>query len=143
MPKIKTFAKRSGNFRQLAEEMQRKTLEAMAHKAVDVSPVDTAAYVDSFGFNDPQGFSSRGRTRGQDEGASKGRNKARLSAEVAALNFSGPVVFGNSAPHAGIVETGARFSDGRSPQAGKQVFGQVRREFTAIARRALQETKQR
>lgn len=137
MPKIKTFAKRSGNFRQLAEEMQRKTLEAMAHKAVDVSPVDTAAYVDSFGFNDPQGFSSRGRTRGQDEGASKGRNKARLSAEVAALNFSGPVVFGNSAPHAGIVE------DGTSTQAGKQVFGQVRREFTAIARRALQETKQR
>jgi hypothetical protein len=116
--------------------MQRKTLEKMTQFAVNVSPVDTSAYVDSFGFNDPQGFTSRGRPRGQDVNAAKARNKARLLSEVASLNLEGPVVFGNNAPHAGIVESGT------VKQSGFQVFAQVRNQFTNMARAALQEARQ-
>jgi len=137
VPQVKTFSKRSGNFRQLAEQFQRKVLAEMATKAVNFSPVDTAAYVDSFGFNDPQGFSSKDRPRQRpgpstDVNSAKARNVARLQAEVESLNLSGRVVFGNSAPHAQVVE------DKHVP-----VMSMVRREFTGIARQALQETKQR
>jgi len=138
MPQIKTFAKRSGNFRQLAEEHRKKTLTAMAQFAIEVSPVDTAAYVDSFGFNSPQGFSSHGRETGQDAGAAKARNQARVAAEVDALDLSGTAVFGNSAPHAGAVED----RPVQKAPNGYKVFAQTRREFTRIARQALQETKQ-
>ena len=142
MPQVKTFSKRSGNFRQLAEDFQRRTLSKMAAKAVEVSPVDTAAYVDSFGFNSPQGFSSKERPRKRpapstDPSAAKARNTERLRQEVASINLSGPVVFGNGAPHAGIVENGTKH------QAGSQVFAQARREFTRLAREALQEAKRR
>ena len=142
MPQLKTFSKRSGNFRQLAEEFQRRTLSKMAEAAVKFSPVDTAAYVDSFGFNNPQGYSSKDRPRQRpgpstDPAAAKARNIERLQQEASAINLSGPVVFGNSAPHAGIVE------DGSKHQAGEQVLAKARREFTRLAREALQETKQK
>ena len=142
MPQLKTFSKRSGNFRQLAEEFQRRTLAKMAAKAVEVSPVDTAAYVDSFGFNNPQGYSSKDRPRQRpapstDPAAAKARNTERLQQEASAINLSGPVVFGNSAPHAAIVEGGTKH------QAGEQVLAKARREFTRLAREALQETKQK
>lgn len=134
---IKVFAKRSSNFRQLAEGLQRSVIEGVAHKAVDVSPVDTSAYVDSFGFNNPQGFSSRNRPTGQDEGAAKSRNKQRISQEVSSLNLEGPVVFGNGAPHAGAVENRSI----RKAPNGYKVFAQARREFTRIAREALMKVK--
>lgn len=142
MPQLKTFSKRSGNFRQLAEEFQRRTLSKMAAKAVEVSPVDTAAYVDSFGFNNPQGYSSKDRPRQRpgpstDPNAAKARNIVRLQQEVSSISLSGPVVFGNSAPHAGIVESGSRH------QSGYQVLAQARREFTRLAREALQETREK
>lgn len=132
---LKTFSKRSGNFRQLAEKFQREVLSEMVEKAVEVSPVDTAAYVDSFGFNNPQGFNSKDRPRTRpgpstDPDAAKQRNISRLLSEVSTLSLDGPVVFGNSAPHAGIVE------DLHQP-----VFAIVRREFTNIARRSLQKVK--
>lgn len=141
MPQIKTFSKRSGNFRQLSESLQKAVLSKMVEKAVVVSPVDTAAYVDSFGFNNPQGFNSKERPRQRpgpstDVTAAKARNVARLQAEVESLDVSGAVVFGNGAPHAAIVESGT------SRQSGYQVFAQVRREFSAIARQALREVKQ-
>ena len=136
MPQVKTFSKRSGNFRQLAEQFQRETLKKVVGFAVDKSRVDTAAFVDSYGFNNPQGFSSKDRPRQRpgpsvDVDAAKARNIARLEAEVDGLNLQGPVVFGNSAPHAPAVENRDR------------PMSQARREFTRIARQALQETKQR
>ena len=134
---IKTFSKRSGNFRKLAEEFQREVLESMAHKAVEVSPVDTSAYVDSFGFNSPQGFSSKDRPTGQNEGASKARNKQRLSQEVASVSLEGSVVFGNGAPHAGAVEN----RPVKKAPTGYKVFAQTRREFTRLAREALMKVK--
>ena len=137
---VKTFVKRSGNFRQLAEGLKRQTLLGMVEVAVNASPVDTAAYVDSFGFNGPQGFNSKDRQRKRpgpstDVNAAKQRNLARLQSEVNGLDMSGPVVFGNAAPHAGIVE------DGTSRQAGYKVFAITRREFQRLAREALQKTK--
>lgn len=141
MVQIKTFSKRSSNFRQLADSMRKTVLSKMVEKAVLVSPVDTAAYVDSFGFNNPEGFSSKDRPRQRpgpstDVASAKARNIARLQAEVESLSMTGPVVFGNGAPHANIVENGT------SRQSGYQVFAQVRREFSTIARQALQEVKQ-
>lgn len=131
---VKTFAKRSGNFRQLSERYQRLVLNKMIDKTLDASPVDTAAYVDSFGFNNPQGFSSKERFRKRpgptvDPVSARQRNKARLMSEVAAIDLSGPVVFGNGAPHAPIVERDS------SP------FSAARREFRNFSRQALQEVK--
>jgi hypothetical protein len=135
MSNFSTYSKRSGNFRQLAESLRKATLKNMAHFAVEASPVDTSAYVDSFGFNEPQGYTSRGRPRKQDVAGSKARNKSRLSSDIGELDLEGPVVFSNNAPHANIVETGT------SKQPGTHVFAQTRREFTNLARQALQEVK--
>ena len=137
---VKTFAKRSRPFREIAEDFKREVLKGMVDTAVDASPVDTAAYVDSFGFNGPQGFSSKERPRTRpgpstDVGAAKDKNKTRLRAEVDSLNLSGPVVFGNAAPHANIVENGSQY------QSGEQVFGRTRREFTRLTREALQKSR--
>lgn len=129
---LKTFSKRSGNFRQINEKFQREVLTGMVNKAVEVSPVDTAAYVDSFGFNNAPGFSSRGRPRFQDGEVARQRNSSRLNAEIQSLDLSNAVVFGNKAPHAGEVET----------KHGYMVFAQARREFTRITREALQRAKQ-
>lgn len=137
---IKTYSKRSGNFRQLVEEFQREVLESMAHKAVDLSPVDTSAYVDSFGFNNPQGFSSKNRPTKQNKVAARARNKQRLSQEVASISLEGPVVFGNGAPHAGAVEDGGHNWTGPK-QDGHKVFAQTRREFTRLAKDALMKVK--
>lgn len=140
MPQLKISVKQTTNFRQLTDRLQAEVLRGLVGAAVEASPVDTAAYVDSFGFNGPQGFSSKERPRTRpgpstDVGAAKARNKARLEAGVDSLDLSGPVVFGNAAPHAGIVETGTQH------QAGYQVFGRARREFTRLARDALQKVK--
>lgn len=134
MLQLKTFSKRSGNFRQISDKFQRGVLKEMVGVAVEASPVDTAAFVDSYGFNGPQGFSSHDRPRQRpgpstDIGAAKARNKARVQAEVDSLNLQGPVVFGNTAPHAPVVESLYR------------PIAQARREFTRIAREALQRTK--
>lgn len=141
MTKLQTFPKRSGNFRQLAENLQRSTLEKIAHFAIDRSPVDTAAYVDSFGFNNPQAYNSKDRPRTRpgptvDPVAAKERNKARLSSEVNSIGLEGPVVFANNSPHNMIVE------EGTPTQSGNFVFAQTRREFTSLARRALSETRE-
>ena len=133
----KIFFKRGGNFRKLAEDFQRQVIEGVAHKAIEVSPVDTAAYVDSFGFNDPQGFSSHGREAGQNAQAAKQRNSQRISQEVASLDLKGPVVFGNSAPHASAVES----RPVRNALDGYKVFAQSRREFRRIAQEALRKVK--
>lgn len=133
---IKVFVKRSGNFRKLVEDFQREVIAGMVDKALDASPVDTSAYVDSFGFNDPQGFSSRGRPRGQESGAAKERNKQRLSQEISSLDLSARVVFGNSAPHAGAVENGGHNWSGANLD-GHKVFAQTRREFGRLAKEAL------
>jgi hypothetical protein len=117
-----TYVKRSGNFRKLSEDIQKDTLKGMARVAISASPVDTSAYVDSFGFNNPTGFSSKGRQKSQDAGAAKNRNLQRLEQEVEGINLSGPVVFSNTAPHAGAVED----------KWGYKVFAQVRREFTNL-----------
>lgn len=138
---VKTFAKRSRPFREIADNFKREVLKGMVDTAVDASPVDTAAYVDSFGFNGPQGFSSKDRPRTRpgpstDVATAKDRNKTRLRGEVDSLDLSGSVVFGNAAPHADIVESGSKH------QAGYQVFGRTRREFTRLAREALQKSRE-
>jgi len=134
-----TYVKRSGNFRKLSEDLQREVLKDMARVATASSPVDTSAYVDSFGFNNPTGFSSKSRQRGQDISAAQARNLQRLEQEIEGLNLGGPVVFSNTAPHAGAVEDGGY----KWERPGYKVFAQVRREFTNIVRSAAQRVKQR
>lgn len=100
--------------------------------AIKASPVKTAAYVDSFGFNGPQGFSSKNRQLSQDAGAAKARNLQRLLRDIDSLSVDGPIVFTNNAPHADAVEI----------KHGHRVFAQVRQSFRDVARAAAQKAKQ-
>ncbi len=122
MAKKLTIGPRMAQLEGLAEEKLKSTAKDIVEYAVDLSPVDTGAYVESFsvvprGSSNGRSRSSKGKPRNQDEIAVKQAEKARLFSEVDTLNIyeNKGFTINNRSPHADLVETGESWpvSDGR------------------------------
>lgn len=113
-----------------AKELSVELGEKIVTRAVQLSPVDTGAYVESFSVV-PRGSgggrmrSSRNKPKASNPEGLKAETIGRLKASVAAIDpvETGGFTLVNRAPHARIVE---RVENGH----GHLVFEQVRNEFS-------------
>lgn len=104
--------------RKLKEKEVTDLLTKAANTAVDISPIDTGAYIlshqiTSGGAGRPRGKSTRGRKRG---GGASAREEARsqLMSDISKVNFdSDTFTIRNNAPHAVYVEEGNPYYSGR------------------------------
>jgi hypothetical protein len=98
----------------LAEQQVERKLVDMAQTAVDLSPVDTGAYVTSFSFSTgagrPRGKSSKGKPRANPQAArSEGlSNLIKDLEKIPSLLDTTSIVLRNNSPHAVAVEYGGR-----------------------------------
>ena len=98
----------------LAEQQVERKLVDMAQTAVDLSPVDTGAYVTSFSFSTgagrPRGKSSKGKPKANAQAArSEGLSNLIKDLErVPSLLDTTSIVLRNNSPHAVAVEYGGR-----------------------------------
>ena len=98
----------------LAEQQVERKLIDMAQTAVDLSPVDTGAYVTSFSFSTgagrPRGKSSKGKPRANPQAArSEGLSNLIKDLErIPSLLDTTSIVLRNNSPHAVAVEYGGR-----------------------------------
>ena len=98
----------------LAEQQVERKLVDMAQTAVDLSPVDTGAYVTSFSFftgaGRPRGKSSKGKPRANPQAArSEGLSNLIKDLErIPSLLDTTSIVLRNNSPHAVAVEYGGR-----------------------------------
>lgn len=106
----------------------RETLQEVADTAVNLSPVDTGAYVTSFsyivGAGRPRGKSSEGKPRNQDVYQMREEGYQNLMSDVNRINFdtmSGSLTLSNGSPHATDVEYGGE----RWRKSPYGVFGQL------------------
>lgn len=126
-----SFYKKLGRIKELAEEEVKLRAKDIVDYAVDISPVDTGAYVESFSVV-PRGAgggrmrSSKGRPRKQNRQAVQEQEKARLSQEIDTLDIAeaGGFTLRNRAPHANDVEYGENWI-----RDGYYVFTQTRDRF--------------
>tara|TARA_R110002020_G_C15691716_1_gene719885 strand:+ start:82 stop:492 length:411 start_codon:yes stop_codon:yes gene_type:complete len=100
--------------KELAEQQVERKLVDIAQTAVDLSPVDTGAYVTSFSFSTgagrPRGKSSKGKARtnpqaARNEGLS---NLIKDLERIPSLLDTTSIVLRNNSPHAVAVEYGGR-----------------------------------
>ena len=98
----------------IAEQQVERKLVDMAQTAVDLSPVDTGAYVTSFSFSTgagrPRGKSSKGKPRANPQAArSEGLSNLIKDLErIPSLLDTTSIVLRNNSPHAVAVEYGGR-----------------------------------
>ena len=98
----------------LAEQQVERKLVDIAQTAVDLSPVDTGAYVTSFSFSTgagrPRGKSSKGKPKANAQAArSEGLSNLIKDLErVPSLLDTTSIVLRNNSPHAVAVEYGGR-----------------------------------
>ena len=98
----------------LAEQQVERKLVDMAQTAVDLSPVDTGAYVTSFSFSTgagrPRGKSSKGKPKANAQAArSEGlSNLIKDLEKIPSLLDTTSIVLRNNSPHAVAVEYGGR-----------------------------------
>ena len=98
----------------LAEQQVERKLVDMAQTAVDLSPVDTGAYVTSFSFSTgagrPRGKSSKGKPKANAQAArSEGLSNLIKDLErIPSLLDTTSIVLRNNSPHAVAVEYGGR-----------------------------------
>lgn len=97
---------------QLAEEYVKAELRKVADSLVDVSPVDTGAYVTSHSFQPTGGRGGRSRSsankpRQQDPTVKKEEARAQLYSDIegAEVSSSRAGIFRNRSPHATKVES--------------------------------------
>ena len=98
----------------LAEQQVERKLVDIAQTAVDLSPVDTGAYVTSFSFSTgagrPRGKSSKGKPRANPQAArSEGLSNLIKDLErIPSLLDTTSIVLRNNSPHAVAVEYGGK-----------------------------------
>jgi len=124
---------------EIAEDLIDVRLNALAEKAIELSPVWSGAYVNSFGFISPNGG---GRTRSRkgnvkrrvNEGTAKGQALGNLRADIRSImaNFNLEDGFRltliNRAPHAEKVEYGPDPGEA-GPYIAYGVFTELRANF--------------
>jgi len=120
-----------------SEEGVQERLNLIADTAVNMSPVDTGAYVKSFsmvraGQGGGRSKTSRGKPRVVDEQAAKAEARANLASDIASLPIAEDLEAGrprytlrNRAPHVDYVEQGIGW---KRKQAAK-VFQTIRSLF--------------
>lgn len=133
-----TFKKIKDDIADLAEEKIEDRLEDIARYAVNVSPVDTGAYVTSFsigraGFGGGRSRTSANKPRNQNPEAMRQEGYAQLSSDIQSLDISEMVKTGrlgftlrNRSPHAYAVENGGVNWTVTQPY---HVFEKIRRNF--------------
>ena len=100
--------------KELAEQQVERKLVDIAQTAVDLSPVDTGAYVTSFSFSTgagrPRGKSSKGKPKANAQAArSEGLSNLIKDLErIPSLLDTTSIVLRNNSPHAVAVEYGGR-----------------------------------
>ena len=100
--------------KELAEQQVERKLVDIAQTAVDLSPVDTGAYVTSFSFSTgagrPRGKSSKGKPKANAQAArSEGlSNLIKDLEKIPSLLDTTSIVLRNNSPHAVAVEYGGR-----------------------------------
>lgn len=109
-----SLQKKIDGLKALAEQQVERKLVDMAQTAVDLSPVDTGAYVTSFSFSTgagrPRGKSSKGKPRANPQAArSEGlSNLIKDLEKIPSLLDTTSIVLRNNSPHAVAVEYGGR-----------------------------------
>lgn len=109
-----SLQKKIDGLKALAEQQVERKLVDMAQTAVDLSPVDTGAYVTSFSFSTgagrPRGKSSKGKPRANPQAArSEGLSNLIEDLErIPSLLDTTSIVLRNNSPHAVAVEYGGR-----------------------------------
>jgi hypothetical protein len=109
-----SLQKKIDGLKALAEQQVERKLVDMAQTAVDLSPVDTGAYVTSFSFSTgagrPRGKSSKGKPRANPQAArSEGLSNLIKDLErIPSLLDTTSIVLRNNSPHAVAVEYGGR-----------------------------------
>ena len=109
-----SLQKKIDGLKALAEQQVERKLVDMAQTAVDLSPVDTGAYVTSFSFSTgagrPRGKSSKGKPRANPQAArSEGLSNLIKDLErIPSLLDTTSIVLRNNSPHAVAVEYGGK-----------------------------------
>ncbi len=113
----------------LIEDGVKERLQSIARTAVNLSPVDTGAYVTSFSYSvgagRPRGKSSDNKPKGQNPEAKRQESLSNLNSDIAKItdfDTKSTIVFTNGSPHARDVENGGP----KWRKAGYKVFAQIR-----------------
>jgi len=113
----------------LIEDGVKERLQSIARTAVNLSPVDTGAYVTSFSYSvgagRPRGKSSDNKPKGQNPEAKRQEGLNNLNSDIAKItdfDTKSTIVFTNGSPHARDVEHGGP----KWRKAGYKVFTQTR-----------------
>ena len=106
-----SFKNKMKQIEERAEEAIKEELTSIAQTAVNLSPVDTGAYVTSFSYSvgsgRPRGKSSAGKPRGQNPTAMREEGFNNLTSDIARipnLMDTTSIVLRNNSPHARVVE---------------------------------------
>lgn len=109
------------------DRFEKVILNKIGSQVVELSRVDTGAYMDSHTWVGEQGQSSDGRPRGQSRAQFASAAETRLSGQVEGHQAGSDETLSNSAPHAWDVE----YTHGYAP------YKQTAREFNNFVRGAL------
>jgi hypothetical protein len=106
-----SFKNKMKQIEERAEEAIKEELTSIAQTAVNLSPVDTGAYVTSFSYSvgsgRPRGKFSAGKPRGQNPTAMREEGFNNLTSDIARipnLMDTTSIVLRNNSPHARVVE---------------------------------------
>lgn len=131
-----SFYKKMDMMKDYAELKTKDRLEAIARYAVDISPVDTAAYVESFSF--VQAGAGGGRSRnsnnkptGQNVQAARDTSYGVLLGDINALDLDAVpnATLRNRSPHAREVEDGRKVEGSNWRREGYGVFRSIKSHF--------------
>jgi hypothetical protein len=137
MAKQITLKATKDRIEQVAAEQIERRLEAVASYAVNISPVDTGAYVNSFsmgraGFGGGRSRTSKGKPPNQNPEAKKQEVFEALQGDIKGMNIKKMLqqedvrfTLRNRAPHANTVEDGSNWQR----QDGYYVFTRIRGRF--------------
>jgi len=119
---------------QVVEDRFKDDLTEMAQFAVNISPVDTGAYVTSFSikpsYSSGRGRTSRNKPTGQSDTAKRSEAMGQLLSDIEKISpLDQPlVVLSNGSPHALSVERGSAV-DPNWQRPGYAVFARVKDRF--------------
>jgi len=123
-----SFYKKMEILDEYVEEYVSEQLIEIAQTAVNLSPVDTGAYVTSFSYSvvagRPRGKSSDNKPKGQNAQAMRQEGLSNLMSDINKVDLKNTtrITLRNASPHASDVENGGP----TWRRAGYKVFAQVR-----------------
>lgn len=141
MAKQVTLKATRDRLEQITGRKVEERLKDICQSALNLSPVDSGAYVESFsigraGFGGGRSRSSKGRPTNQNPEAKRAEAMGQLNSDIEAMNLEKTLMEGspkftlrNRAPHANSVENGSSEPDSSWRRDGYHVFAQLRRMY--------------